>query len=82
MKLSNKTYDRLKVVAFIVAPALTFIAALCIIWKVPYSEQITATLAALDTALGEYLRRLGIEYNAKLMIDHEVDAMGRGDDDE
>ena len=55
MKLSNHTYDVLKNVALNVAPILTFVSAICVIWGVPHSEQITATLAALDTLLGALL---------------------------
>ena len=50
--MSNKAYDSIKAVALIMAPVLVFISALCSIWNVPYCEQITATLAALDTLLG------------------------------
>lgn len=80
--MSNKTYDALKTIAFVIAPLLTFAAALCIIWHVPYSEQITATLAAFDTMLGTILRKLGIEYNTELMVKDEVEYMGKGDEDE
>lgn len=80
--MSNKTYDRLKTIALIVAPLLTFLAALCIIWKVPFAEQITASLAALDAMLGTILRKLGIEYNTEMMDTHEVPGMGMGDEDE
>lgn len=50
--MTNKTYDIIKAVALLMAPVLVFISALCSIWNVPYCEQITATLAALDTLLG------------------------------
>lgn len=50
--MSNKAYDIIKAIALIMAPVLVFISALCSIWNVPYCEQITATLAALDTLLG------------------------------
>ena len=55
MKLKNETYDRLKLVAWILAPLITFIGAMCDIWGVPYAMKITATLAALDTLLGSLL---------------------------
>lgn len=50
--MTNKAYDIIKAVALLMAPVLVFISALCSIWNVPYCEQITATLAALDTLLG------------------------------
>lgn len=82
MKVSNSTYDTLKKIALIAAPLITFIGAVCIIWNVPFSEQITATLAALDTLLGSILVKLGIDYNKNLMDKDEVDYMGKGDNDE
>lgn len=50
--MKNKTYDIIKAVALLMAPVLVFISALCSIWNIPYCEQITASLAALDTLLG------------------------------
>ena len=80
--MSNKTYDLLKMIALIAAPLITFIGAVCIIWGVPFAEQITATLAAIDTLLGTILTKLVIEYNTNLMLDNEVENMGKGGDDE
>lgn len=80
--MNNKTYDTLKIIALIAAPLITFIGAVCIIWKVPFAEQITATLAALDTLLGALLTKLGIDYNTDLMLNNEVTDMGKGDEDE
>ena len=50
--MSNKTYDVIKAIALFAVPVLAFITALCSIWNVPYCEQITATLTAIDTLLG------------------------------
>lgn len=54
--MSNKTYDVLKFIAQIVLPAL---ATLCLtvtgIWGLPYGEQLSSTLIALDTFLGAVL---------------------------
>ena len=63
--MSNKTYDIIKTVSLLAAPILTFIAALVSIWGIPYSAQITATLAAIDTMLG------GIVVIAKTLYDKE-----------
>lgn len=62
MIFKNETYDLLKKIAFIFAPLATLIGALCIIWGVPYSEQITATLAAVDTFLGALLVKSSNDY--------------------
>lgn len=50
--MSDKTYDTIKNVALIVAPVITFIGALVSIWHLPYTAEITASLAALDTLAG------------------------------
>lgn len=55
MKLTNEVYDKLKTIAWVLAPLITFIGAVLSIWGVPNAEKITATLAALDTLLGSLL---------------------------
>lgn len=50
--MSDKTYDTIKNVALIVTPVITFLGALIAIWNVPFSAEITATLAAIDTLAG------------------------------
>ena len=84
MKLSNRTYDTLKLIALIAVPLFAFLGALCTIWNVPHSEQITATLTALDTLLGSLVAIFAKIYNRKVPSAHdeEVDAMGAGDIDE
>ena len=80
--MSNRTYDTLKTIAFIFAPLATFIGAVCIIWGVPFSEQITATLAALDTLLGALLGKSSRDYNAAEPMDVEgLEYLEDGDDE-
>lgn len=62
MKLENRTYDILKRVALMIAPLITFLAALGDIWGLPYMVEITATLAALDTLLGAFLNQSSKDY--------------------
>ena len=50
--MSSKTYDTLKFIALAVTPIFTFICAVISIWGIPYAQQITATLAALETLIG------------------------------
>lgn len=50
--MGDNTYDKIKTVALIVTPVITFIGALVSIWNIPYSAEITASLAALDTLAG------------------------------
>lgn len=63
MKFKNETYDKLKHIAWILAPLITFVGAICSIWGVPNAEKITATLAALDTLLGSILTVSNWNYN-------------------
>lgn len=67
--MSNKTYDRIKMTALIIAPVLAFLAALCSIWNVPHSEQITATLTAIDTLIGAVVVIVAREYNKPIPMD-------------
>ena len=52
MKISNNTYDTIKIIALIIAPIATFVAALVDIWGIPYGSQIVATISALDVFVG------------------------------
>lgn len=62
LNLTNRQYDRVKTVALLVAPAFTLIGAVLNIWDVPYTPQITATLAAIDTFVGVAVATLGKNY--------------------
>lgn len=50
--MSNKTYDKLKFISLLVAPAVVFVAALVDTWGIPYGSQIVSTLAAFDVFFG------------------------------
>lgn len=64
MKLSNKVYDIMKILAQIILPLLaTFIAGVFEIWELPYGVQISATIMAIDTLLGGILAKLSYDYN-------------------
>lgn len=53
MQMNDKVYDILKYIALIVLPALgTFYSVLAGIWGLPYGDQITGTILAVDTLLG------------------------------
>ena len=65
MKMTNQTYDKLKLIAWILAPVITFAGALCSIWGVEHADKITATLAAIDTLLGSLLTISNANYNAE-----------------
>lgn len=54
--MNNQTYDILKRVALIVIPALaTFVNAVGIVWGVPYTSEVTATITAFGVFLGAAL---------------------------
>ena len=54
--MNDKTYDILKRVALIVIPALaTFVNGIGIVWGLPYTNEITATITAFGVFLGAAL---------------------------
>lgn len=69
MRLSNKNYDLLKMVALYIAPIATFVGAVCAIWGVPSAEKITATLAAVDTLIGALVAISAYNYNKPADVD-------------
>lgn len=50
--MSNKTYDYLKFISLLIAPAVVFVASLVDTWGIPYGSQIVSTLAAFDVFFG------------------------------
>lgn len=82
MKMSNNTYDILKYIALICLPALVaLVASLGEIWGIPYSVQIAATIAAIDTFLGACLQVSSANYTDKQFDDEEYEEY-EGDEDE
>lgn len=64
MIMSNKVYDVLKFIAQIVLPALaTFYLTLAGIWGLPFGEQVSGTIMAVDTFLGAVLMISSNKYN-------------------
>ena len=72
MKVSNKTYDVIKLISLIAAPVIVFLSAVISIWDIPYGAQITATLAALDTLVGALTIALKKSYDKNHTL-NEVD---------
>lgn len=60
--LTNKQYDVLKQIALIATPLLAFIANVLKIWNVPYMEQLTSTLIAINVLLGSTVTVLKAMY--------------------
>ena len=75
MKFSNKTYDILKWIAMLFLPALaTLYLALSGIWGLPYGEEVSGTIMALDTFLGVILGISNAQYKKETEIEeYEVD---------
>ena len=54
--MTNKTYDILKYVALLIMPALaTFVNGVGIVWGIPHTNEVTATITALGVFLGAAL---------------------------
>lgn len=67
MKLSNDLYDKLKWVAMILLPAVSVLyLALAGLWNLPYPEQISGTVMAIDTFLGAILGISTNNYNKEM----------------
>ena len=64
MKMSNKVYDIFKFIAQTLLPALaTFYLTLAGIWGLPFGEQVSGTVMAIDTLLGAILMLSSNKYN-------------------
>lgn len=63
MKMSNKLYDILKWVAMFFLPALAiFVQTVFAIWQIPYGEEISKTIVAINAFLGACLGISSINY--------------------
>ena len=72
MKLPDKVYDILKFLAQIVLPAIsTLYLALAGIWNLPFGEQISGTIMAIDTFLGVLLGISSAQYNKSLNTENK-----------
>lgn len=72
MKISNKTYDILKWIAMLLLPALaTLYLALAGIWGLPYGEEVSGTIMALDTFLGVILGISNAQYKKANAVEEE-----------
>ncbi len=63
MKLSNKLYDVLRVLAGIVLPAIAaFYVAISKIWGLPYAQEIAGTIAACVALIESLLKISSVNY--------------------
>ena len=64
--MSNKVYDVLKFIAQIVLPALaTLYVTIATLWGLPYPDEISGTVMAIDTFLGAILMISSNQYHKK-----------------
>ena len=74
MKMSNKVYDVLKFIAQIVLPAIaTFWVTIASIWGLPYGDEISRTVMAVDTLLGALLMISSSQYQKEATPPIETD---------
>ena len=67
MKINNKLYDVLKWLAMFFLPAFALlIQTVFKIWSIPYGEQISATIVALNAFLGAIIGISNIGYNRSI----------------
>ena len=72
MRMSNKTYDFLKWVAMFFLPALALLVqSVFAIWGIPYGEQISATIVAINAFLGACLGISNLNYQKEQNADDE-----------
>ena len=63
MKLNDKVYDILKWFAILFLPALAvLVKTIFAIWQIPYGDEISTTIMALDVFLGAILGISSIQY--------------------
>lgn len=63
MKFSNRIYDILKYLAMFFLPALAILVkTVFAIWGLPYGEEISATIVAINAFLGACLGISSISY--------------------
>ena len=63
MKMTNKAYDILKIIALLILPISEFIGSMASIWGFQYGNQIVATLVALDVLMGYIVKIASDSYN-------------------
>lgn len=62
--MNNKLYDVLKWVAMLFLPALAvLVKTVFAVWSIPYGDQISTTIMAIDAFLGAILGISTIQYN-------------------
>lgn len=76
MRMSNKTFDILKVVQKILVLLATFYTTIANIWGLPYGDQISKTCLACATLLLGILEISTATYKADLLAQSEEESHG------
>jgi ABC-type transport system involved in multi-copper enzyme maturation permease subunit len=72
MKMSGKMYDFLKWLAMFFLPALAvFVKTVFAIWNIPFGEEISSTIVALNAFLGMCLGISSINYQKSVKENKE-----------
>lgn len=72
--LNNKTYDVLKWIAMLFLPALAaLVRTVFPIWHIPYGEEISQTIVAVNAFLGMILGLSSFTYHANGKADDTKD---------
>ena len=70
---NNKTYDVLKEIALTVLPASSVLyLALAGLWGLPYPQQVSGTIMAIDAFLGALLHVSTKQYNASQKAEEDL----------
>lgn len=78
MKMSNKTYDTLKIISMIIGYTVTFVLSLIDVWKIPHGSEWSATVSALGIFLGSVLIASTKRYNDDAELHADDNDEGKG----
>ena len=65
----ESNYDLLKTIALIMPLFIVLYEAIGKIWNIPYTEQITLTLTAINAFIGGLVKISNVKYNKTELID-------------
>ena len=66
MVMNNKVYDVLKWIVALVLPALAgFVTTFTAIWGIPYGNEISLSISAIEVFLGAIFMISSIQYNKR-----------------
>ena len=69
MIFKDKTYNILKTIALIMPLFIVLYEGIGKIWNIPYTEQITLTLTAINAFIGGLVKISNVKYNKTELID-------------